>query len=128
MVTDKKEDYEDGPFWGYETLIDSSNSPRELVTSPKNVELFLKTLVDEIGMEAYGEPQVLHFGEGNKAGVTGIQLITTSCLTLHACDYSGDIYFNCFSCKPYDVKIVEKVYRDFFKPERIRVNYLTRQA
>lgn len=114
--------------WGYETLIDSANSPTADVTDPDLIKLFLITLVKEIDMVAFGDPIVVHFGDGELSGWTGIQLIETSCLTIHANDCSGDIYFNCFSCKPYDIKIVERVYKDFFNPERMRVNFITRQA
>jgi len=115
-------------FWGFHTLIDAADCLRSAVTNPDTIAAFCKELVVAIDMVAYGEPQLVHFGEDNKAGWTAIQLISTSNFMMHACDSTGDIYFDCFSCKPYDVTTVEQVFRKYFAPQRIRINYITRQA
>jgi S-adenosylmethionine decarboxylase len=115
------------PFWGYHTTIDAKDCDIQAVRDGELIAKFLTHLVDEIDMVAYGSPQIVHFGEDNKAGWTGLQLIETSNLIGHWCDH-GDAYFDVFSCKPYDVIKVEKLFREYFKPARMRVNYLTRQA
>jgi S-adenosylmethionine/arginine decarboxylase-like enzyme len=129
---------EDGPWWGYETLFDLKGCSRASVIDQDHIKQFAKTLIDAINMEAYGEPQVVHFGVGPRSGNTLIALITTSNIVAHFCDgevdsdgntiVPSDGYLNIFSCKTYDVAVAEKVVREYFKPERVRVNYITRQA
>ena len=115
-------------FWGYHATFDAADCDRESITNPDHIKSFVKELVRDIDMVAYGEPQVVHFGDGNKAGITLVQLIETSNIMAHFCDSSGDCYFDTFSCKPFDVAIVEKLFRKYFNPARIRINYMTRQA
>ena len=115
-------------FWGYHTMIDAADCERSSVTNADHIAAFCKELVVAIDMVAFGEPQVVHFGEDNKQGYTAVQLIETSNFMLHACDSTGDIYFDCFSCKPYEISVVEEVFRKYFNPKSMRVNYITRQA
>ena len=69
-----------------------------------------------------------HFGEGNKAGFTLVQLIETSNICAHFCNDTGDAYIDVFSCKPYDRDVVRDEIIKFFKPRQITVNYIERQA
>ena len=115
-------------FWGYHAMFDAKACKIESVTNADTIRDFLKELVIVIDMIAYGEPQVIHFGEDDKRGFTGLQYVTTSNLIGHWNDTSGDVYFDIFSCKPYDVKSAEDLFRKYFEPQRLRVNYITRQA
>ena len=79
-------------------------------------------------MKAYGEPQIVHFGEDDKQGYTLVQLIETSNICAHFCDDTGDAYIDVFSCKPYDRDVVRDQIIEFFMPKQITVNYVERQA
>ena len=114
--------------WGYHLSLDCYAGDKELVKSGTNIEAFAKALVKRIHMKAYGEPQVIHFGEDDKQGYTLVQLIETSNICGHFCDDTGNFYIDVFSCKPYDIQIVMDLVREYFKAERIRHNYITRQA
>ena len=116
------------PFWGYHLICDAADCDRAAVTDAEHIANFARDLVKAIDMVAYGEPQVIHFGEDNKAGYTLVQLIETSNIMAHFCDDSGDCYLDIFSCKPYDTKVAEDLFRKYFKPTRMRINYMTRQA
>ena len=70
-------------------------------------------------MVAFGPPRVVMFGEGNKKGYTLIQLIKTSCISAHFVEQTNDIYLDIFSCKPFDPKVAERVFCDFFKPTTV---------
>lgn len=48
-------------------------------------------LVKDIDMVPYGGPQVVHFGSGNKAGYTLVQLIETSNITAHFVEETNDL-------------------------------------
>jgi S-adenosylmethionine/arginine decarboxylase-like enzyme len=79
-------------------------------------------------MKAFGRPMIQHFGEGDKAGYTLVQLIETSNITGHFCDNSGDAYLDIFSCKWFDENVVQNVVASWFKPESINMKVLARDA
>jgi len=79
-------------------------------------------------MIPYGEPQVQHFGSGNKAGYTLVQLIETSNITAHFVEETDDIYLDVFSCKPFEPIDVEETVNAFFEPKTKSVMFVARQA
>jgi S-adenosylmethionine/arginine decarboxylase-like enzyme len=79
-------------------------------------------------MVPFGEPQVQHFGSGNKAGYTLVQLIETSNITAHFVEETDDIYLDVFSCKPFNPNDVKQVVNKFFTPAHMNQVFLTRQA
>lgn len=114
--------------WGYHTLIDIARCKPNLIRCPVHIHNFTKTLVKKIDMKAYGEPQIVMFGEGNKKGFTLVQLIETSNITGHFCEETNDAYIDIFSCKPYMVSDALRVVIDHFEPDDYRVSYMERQA
>ena len=115
-------------YWGYHAMLDCRACDIELIKSYDNVYNFAKSLVNAIDMKAFGEPQIVHFGEGNKAGFTLVQLIETSNICAHFCNDTGDAYIDVFSCKPYDRDVVRDQIIQFFNPRQITVNYIEPQA
>jgi S-adenosylmethionine/arginine decarboxylase-like enzyme len=113
--------------WGYHLILDCYNADKELITSSTNIAAFAKALVRKINMKAYGEPQVIHFGEDDKQGYTLVQLIETSNIVAHFCDDSGNFYLDVFSCKPYENALVVETVKQFFAPERIVERYIERE-
>ena len=123
-------DIADTHYWGYHLLLDCAECDIQAITDPETLKDFAETLVREIDMVAYGDPQIIHFGHGQDhlAGWTVIQLIETSNIVAHFCDNTQEGYIDIFSCKPYDEKVAVDVVRRFFNPKTIRRNFLTRQA
>ena len=115
-------------YWGYHLILDCGSGNIAAVTDAEHISAFAKELVRRIDMTAYGDPQIIHFGEGDLGGLTLIQLIETSNICAHFIDHNGDFYMDVFSCKPYDIKIVEDTVREFFAPKTMRKSFLTRQA
>lgn len=119
-------------YWGFHLVLDCAGCDVESISSHDNIYNFTKQLVNDIDMVAYGEPQIVNFGSGNKAGYTLVQLIETSNICAHFVpdDGNGDtaMYLDVFSCKPYDNDIVMSLVDKYFKPRTIRPSYLTRQA
>ena len=113
--------------WGYHLSLDCYAGDKELVTDGANIAAFAKTLVKRIQMKAYGEPQVIHFGEDDKQGYTLIQLIETSNIAAHFCDDTGNFYLDVFSCKPYENAVVIETVKQFFAPKRITDRYIERE-
>ena len=117
-------------YWGYHLILDCSNCDKEAITNPETIRDFAKTLVNDIEMVAYGEPQVIHFGHNAEhlSGWTLLQFIETSNIMAHFCDHSREGYVDIFSCKEYDIDVAVSVVEKFFRPSKIRKTYLTRQA
>ena len=113
--------------WGYHLILDCYDGDKDLITSAENIEAFAKTLVKRINMKAYGEPQVIHFGEDDKQGYTLVQLIETSNIVAHFCDDTGNFYLDVFSCKPYENAVVVELVKQFFNPKNMTERYLERQ-
>jgi S-adenosylmethionine decarboxylase len=67
-------------------------------------------------MKAFGQPQIVMFGNGNKKGYTLVQLIETSNICAHFCEENNSMYFDLFSCKYFSQKAVEKIVYDYFQP------------
>lgn len=114
--------------WGYHLALDIAKCYKPSIRCEKQITAFTKTLVKEIDMKAYGEPLIVHFGEGNKSGYTLIQLIETSNIAGHFCEETDDLYLDVFSCKPFDKEIVKKVVNQYFMPLAMKEHYMERQA
>ena len=106
--------------------LDCYSADKDLVTNENNIAAFAKALVNRIDMKAYGEPQVIHFGEGDKEGFTLVQLIETSNICAHFSNDTGNFYLDVFSCKPYETDAVIEVVNQFFSPKKIRERYIER--
>jgi S-adenosylmethionine/arginine decarboxylase-like enzyme len=114
--------------WGKCMHLDAAGCALETITDPDVIKTFAEWLVEDIDMVAYGEPQIVRFGQGDKEGYTLVQLIETSNIVAHFVDWNRTAYLDVFSCKDFDPKVVERVFRRFFRPISIRTNVFARQA
>lgn len=108
--------------------LDLARCCRCSISSDAHVKNFIKRLVKDIDMVAYGPCHVHKFGSGNKAGLSAFQLIETSNISAHFCDETGDAYIDIFSCKPYDREIVKNLSKYYFSPKAITEHYIERTA
>ena len=115
-------------YWGYHLIVNAANCVPQTIRSAPYIRDFSKRLVKQIDMVAYGKPQVIMFGTGNKKGYTMVQLIETSNICAHFVEESNDIYLDVFSCKPFDPVIVERILKDTFNPKNIDSTFLLRDA
>jgi S-adenosylmethionine/arginine decarboxylase-like enzyme len=115
-------------YWGYHLMLDCSKCVATSIRSKSNIENFAKILVKRIDMVPYGEPQVVHFGSGNKGGYTLVQLIETSNIVAHFTEETNDMYLDVFSCKPFNPHDVESVVNVYFSPLNKNRMFLHRQA
>ena len=114
--------------WGYHMMIEMSRCRPQSIRCAQNIALFSRRLVKDIDMVAYGKPQIVRFGSGDKAGYTLVQLIETSNIAAHFCEESNDAYVDVFSCKAFDPKVVRCVARAHFSPESFRYRLVKRDA
>jgi S-adenosylmethionine/arginine decarboxylase-like enzyme len=114
--------------WGFHMIIDAARCVPASIRDPKHIAKFATTLVNRIDMVAYGKPQVVHFGTGNKMGYTLVQLIETSNITAHFSEETNDAYIDVFSCKDFNKEDVRDVVKQFFGPEVMHERFLYRDA
>lgn len=115
-------------YWGYELRINLGGCSYEKITSKENVVAFVKKLVTDIDMIAYGEPDVPNFGHGDKAGFSLNQWISTSNITGHFVNELREVYLNVFSCKKFDVNVAIELATDYFGAETVSSDYTERKA
>ena len=117
-------------YWGYHLILDCQGCDYNEISSREHLAAFVKRLVKEIEMVAYGEPVLEHFAthDPEKAGFSLVQLIETSSITGHFVDKNGDAYLDIFSCKPFEIETVKRVVSEHLHPQKIKTFYLTRQA
>ena len=114
--------------WGKHLVLDAAGCSPKLIGCPKVITGFAKDLVKRIDMVAYGEPQVVMFGSGNKKGYTLIQLIETSNIAAHFVEENNSMYLDVFSCKDFDPLIVKDAVHQYFDAQRFRTKVMLRQA
>lgn len=114
--------------WGFHLMLNISKCNPNTIRCPNHIASFTKQLVKDIDMKAYGDPQIVMFGEGNKKGYTLVQLIETSNITAHFCEETNDCYLDVFSCKPFDNNDVKKCVNKYFEPECMNEKYIERLA
>jgi len=115
-------------YWGYHLSLDCSGCDEYAIRDAAVIYNFTKQLVKDIDMVAYGEPQIVNFGSGNKAGYTLVQLIETSNICAHFVNEDNEIYLDVFSCKEFDEKVVMGLVRQYFSAVNMRKTFMTRQA
>ena len=116
--------------WGYHLLLDCTAGDKDLIGSRENIENFIKKLVVRIDMIAFGEPWIERFAthDPTKSGYSFCQMIETSNITGHFVDADGNFYIDVFSCKPFDNDVVIETVDQFFRPQKVRMHYISRDA
>jgi S-adenosylmethionine/arginine decarboxylase-like enzyme len=114
--------------WGYHLILNARKCIPLSIRSAENIRAFTKTLVRDIDMVPYGEPQVVMFGTGNKKGYTLVQLIETSNICAHFVEETDDMYLDVFSCKEFDPYTVKLAVNHHFQPSMMKDLMLIRDA
>lgn len=115
--------------WGQHLLLDAAGCGAALKDG-EAIRRFTKELVEAIGMSAYGEPVIAHFGhlDPQASGYTMVQLIETSHISAHFCDNTGEIYLDVFSCKAFDHETVLDLFDAYFNPTLKNYQIVNRRA
>ena len=112
--------------WGLHAVLNATKCCPSAIRSKRVIEAFTKDLVKRIDMVSYGPPQIIHFGTGNKAGFTLVQLIETSNIVAHFVEEYDDMYLDVFSCKEFNPGIVETTVQQYFHPGAVSCQVLER--
>jgi S-adenosylmethionine/arginine decarboxylase-like enzyme len=104
----------EGKAWGLSTAVDLQDCRPDTIRDPEHIKAYVMALCELIGMNRYGDCQIVHFGEGRVAGYSMIQLIETSLISGHFANETNRAYLDIFSCKGYDPAVVEAFSKRFF--------------
>ena len=115
-------------YWGYHLILNAGKCAPSPIRCANAIGTFSDTLVKRIDMVAYGSPQIVMFGTGNKKGYTLVQLIETSNICAHFVEESDDMYLDVFSCKPFNPEIVHGLVNEIFQPAHISSKFVLRDA
>ena len=103
------------PSWGKHLVVDGAGCT-EAINDKNTIIEFVKRLVKDIDMKAYGEPQVEWFAEHDpaKAGFSLIQMIETSAIVVHFVPNTMSLHADVFSCKDFDSDVVVALLTEYF--------------
>jgi len=128
LLAPMEKEMDETKYWGYHFIVNAGGCDPKAISDKDVIYKFTKELVKTIDMVAYGEPQIVHFGTGNKAGYTLVQLIETSNICAHFVEENNEIYLDVFSCKDFEPKDVLKVVKKYFKNTSLNVHFLKRHV
>ena len=107
--------------YGTELILDIHNCNVTLFTR-SGIEKYLKELCNLIEMEREdlhfwdyeNEPEEYEIAADHLKGISCVQFIKTSNITIHSLDILKKIFINIFSCKDFDVNIVSNHSVEYF--------------
>ncbi len=107
--------------FGKEVIIDLHQCSTDKF-SRLGIQEYFDALCEEIEMEQcdlhfwdyQGQPEEYAKAPDHLKGISAIQFITTSNITVHTLDATKRVYLNIFSCKEFDAKIVISFSEKFF--------------
>jgi len=120
-------------MYGKELIIDLHNCKTIKFNRPSLQKFFIE-LCNLINME----PCDLHFWDYQNSpkeydeapahlkGISAIQFIKTSNITVHTLDELKCAYINIFSCKDFDTRIATKFCCDYFQGDPVNIQEMTR--
>lgn len=112
--------------YGKHVILTASGCNAALLEKDKIAD-FCRDMVKRIDMVPFGEPFVERFGGGGEVGISAVQLIQTSAITIHTNDEARDMYLDVFSCKDFDAESVLQTVEDWFGPAAIDSQTLLRK-
>lgn len=103
------------PSWGKHLVVDAAGC-NEAINDRETIIKFIKQLVNDIDMKAFGDPMVEWFAvhDPTKAGYTLFQAIETSAIVFHFVPQTWTVHGDIFSCKDFDSETVLALLRHYF--------------
>ncbi len=120
--------------FGYELILDLEGCTRSQFERV-HLTQFFKKLCSLLEMERGPlhfwdyEPDDEARGQApeNLAGISAVQFISTSNITIHTLDHGGRVYLNIFSCKEFSVRDATVYCQEFFGGVIVSVHTLVRK-
>ncbi|WP_019927342.1 S-adenosylmethionine decarboxylase family protein [Nocardia sp. BMG111209] len=118
----------DAMTFGMELILDLDGCDPAAIGDADTIRGYARELVELIGMKAYGEPIIEHFGHDDPvtSGYTLVQLIETSSVVGHFSEHLGRAYLNIFSCRRFDAETALRFTADWFGSHGARQTIIVR--
>ncbi len=113
-------------YYGKHLMLTAKGCNENLLEIDK-VASFITDMVPRIDMVPYGDLVIARFGDGIEVGISAVQLIVTSAITIHTNDLARDLYLDVFSCKWYEESIVIDMVNELFAPVEIKDTIILRK-
>ena len=118
---------EEAAPWGLMTNLDLYRCNPQSIRDSTKIRQYVVELCELIGMQRFGECQVVHFGRDERVeGYSMIQFIETSLISGHFANLTNAAYIDVFSCKPYDPDQLAQFSKTYFEAEAINVRFVER--
>jgi S-adenosylmethionine decarboxylase len=101
-------------YWGLSQAINLHECDHDILVDEELLKKFVIELVKKIGMVAHGPCLVERFGEGALHGLSAMQFIETSSITVHLDDVGNRAFVDIFSCKHFDTDLSVKYAQEYF--------------
>lgn len=98
----------------------------ERLVDPELLKQFVTDVIPLIDMEAHGACYVDRFGEGDIEGLSAMQFIKTSSISVHLDEVGNRAFIDIFSCKDFDAASAEKFSKEFFRAKEVKSTVLER--
>lgn len=112
--------------WGKSIAINLHECAHDRLTSRELLEQFVVEVIKVVDMEAHGPCHIDRFGEGELEGLSAIQFIKTSSITVHLDEVGNRAFIDIFSCKNFDGSVAEAFAKQFFQAKEARSTVLER--
>lgn len=108
-------------MFGPHIMVDAMGVPEELASDLELVYSFMDKLPELMGMTKIMPPYCFRYAGlvPDDLGVSCVVLIAESHLTFHSFQKKGAIFFDAFSCKPFDTDLVLAEIQRVFKPTKM---------
>lgn len=112
--------------WGKSIAIDLHQCEHERLTDPSLLKQFVAEVIKVVDMEAHGPCYVDRFGGGDIEGLSAMQFIKTSSISVHLDEVGNRAFIDIFSCKDFDADKAAEFTKNFFRAGHIKVTTLVR--
>lgn len=112
--------------WGKSASIDLSGCEHSRLVDADILTQFVGEAIKVVGMEPHGPCYVERFGEGDIEGLSAMQFIETSTITVHLDEVGNRAFIDIFSCQDFDAESAAKFSADYFGATGVRTTVLER--
>lgn len=119
--------------WGYQLIMNLGDCDPLSISNKENIEKCIKKCIKSTKLKALGNPIYKSLPPTHRVlekhidGISVVQFIETSSITMHFVNSEIAGFIDFFSCKKFDPAIVEKIIIDHFHPSSYSVRFLERR-
>ena len=115
--------------WGQHLLVDMSETDNKIKSKKQIDEFFHELILDKLKMEILSDTVFKEVNDRKEGhGISGMIMLTTSHVSLHADDNHNKVFLDVFSCRYFEKEPVLKYIYEYFKPKRMAYREVFRDA